>query len=120
MSATARVTILMEEPQKAALTRQARKAGMSVGEFIRSKALGEDDVLAALVTQLRESTRAATARIDEALARMDSRERTLVEREANIRRKARAEFAEMDAEALARLSTSAQQQAPARQRKVAA
>lgn len=38
MAVTERVTILMEPGQKAELTRRARAAGMSLGEYLRTAA----------------------------------------------------------------------------------
>jgi len=42
MVATARVTVLMEHVQKARLAERAKTMGMSVGEYIRSKALDKE------------------------------------------------------------------------------
>lgn len=102
MAVTARVTILMDQAQKATLTQQAREEGLSVGEFIRNRALDQDHLLAALVRQLRDSTREAMTTIDQTLARMDAREQAIAEREVAVRQAAQAEFAGLDLDALAR------------------
>lgn len=102
-AATERVTILMEPAQKARLTKQAKASGLSLGEFIRNRALDEDALLTALVAELRGSTAAATKAIDQLVERMDAREQALDQRDAETRRKAEAEFAGLDRAALAGL-----------------
>jgi uncharacterized coiled-coil protein SlyX len=93
----------MEPAQKATLTKQAKASGLSLGEFIRNRALDEDALLSALVAELRGSTAKATEAIDQLVERMDAREQSLTQREAATRRKAEAEFAGLDRAALARL-----------------
>ena len=103
MAATERVTILMEPAQKAALTKQARAVGQSVGEYVRNRALDEDEILTALVAELKASTAKAVATVDEALARMDAREKARTERDAEIRRQVEAELADVDIDTVAAL-----------------
>lgn len=103
MAATERVTILMEPAQKAALTEQAQNAGLSVGEYIRDYALGDSTVLTAMVKELRASTRDAVRAIDATLLRLGAREAEIAAREAEARRKAHAEFAEINVDTLGRL-----------------
>jgi hypothetical protein len=73
--ATERVTTLMSVPEKSALERKARKAGVSVGEFVRRSVdfYDPDEVaalaqLADLAAELARSNREATAALDKALA----------------------------------------------------
>lgn len=101
-AATERVTILMDAAQKARLTKQARASGLSLGEFIRNRALDEDALLTVLVTELRGSTAAATTAIDQLVERMDARELELELRDAETRRRAEAEFAWLDCSPLSR------------------
>lgn len=102
MAATERVTILVDRAQKAALTKQARAAGQSVGEYIRSRVLDEEALLSALLGELRKSTANAMNAIDGVVARLDAREQAMAEREAAIKHKAKAEVSGSDAEALVR------------------
>jgi hypothetical protein len=103
MAATERVTILMEPAQKAALTKRARAVGQSVGEYVRNRALDEDEILTALVAELKASTAKAVATVDEALARMDARENAQAERDTEIRRQVEAELSNVDFTAVAEL-----------------
>ncbi len=103
MAATERVTILMEPAQKAALTKRARAVGQSVGEYVRNRALDEDELLTALVAELKASTAKAVATVDDALARMDARENAQAERDMEIRRQVEAELANVDFTAVAAL-----------------
>lgn len=103
MAATERVVVLMEPSQKLRLTKQARAAGLSVGEYIRNRALDEDEILKALIAELKASTAKAITAIDETLARMDAREKARAEREAEIRAEVEAQLAGIDMDAVARL-----------------
>ena len=73
--ATERVTTLMSVPEKTALELKARKAGVSVGEFVRRSVdfYDPDEVaalaqLADLAAELARSNREAVAALDRALA----------------------------------------------------
>jgi hypothetical protein len=73
--ATERVTTLMTVPEKSALEKKARKAGVSVGEFVRRSVdfYDPDEVaalaqLAELAQELSRSNREAVAALDQALA----------------------------------------------------
>ena len=73
--ATERVTTLMSVPENSALERKARRAGVSVGEFVRRSVdfYDPDEVaawaqLAELAAQLAESNRQASEALDRALA----------------------------------------------------
>ncbi len=101
MAATARVTVLMEPEQKTRLTDLARAADMSVGEFMRRKALQTDDELAALLALVEQSTAAANAALDKALAAIERREAEAGGRHAEIVAATRGEFTPRDGRALA-------------------
>lgn len=103
MAATERVTILMEPAQKAALTKHARAAGQSVGEYIRTRALEEDAVLAAVAAELRQSTAETLRTVDAALARMDAREQAMAAMEAAIVKRPAFHYSEAETQALLQL-----------------
>ena len=105
--ATERVVVLMSPEQKADVSERARASKLSLGDYMRRSALGDDAVLTALVEQLKESTRETMATVDQALSRMDERERTMAEHDAAIRRRAEAEFADIDLDAVTRVFTPA-------------
>ncbi len=100
MAVTERVTILMDPSQKAHLTRRARAAGMSVGEFVRGKLLdGDSDD--ALLDLVRESTARANAALDRALVAIEAGRDPDMARAAAARERARREFQGIDFSALA-------------------
>ena len=101
MAATARVTILMDEAEKQRLTQLARKADMSVGEFVRGKALGAEDELATLLAAMAESVARTNAALDKALEDIDRREAESKGRHAAIVAATRREFTPDAAAALA-------------------
>ncbi len=104
MAATARVTILMDQSQKLALTKQARASGVSLGEFIRNKALGTDDEgMVTLLALVKESTERANLALDQVLADIEQNRADAAKREADTRARARREFADFDFDALAAL-----------------
>jgi len=101
MVATARVTVLMEHAQKARLAERAKIMGLSVGEYIRSKALDEEGH-EALLDEVRASTARANAALDRVLALLQrSQEQAAANDDAAIRARARREFAGVDFAALA-------------------
>lgn len=101
MAQTARVTILMEEEEKAALTQKARAEGQALGEYIRTRVLDEaDSGIATLLQLVRESTQRASRALDEALAAVAKSKAEAPEREAAAIERARREFASIDFEAL--------------------
>jgi hypothetical protein len=74
-TANERVTTLMTPTEKAALERKAKRAGVSVGEFVRRSvdafdpdAAADLAQLAALAAELRRSNEAAAAALDRALS----------------------------------------------------
>lgn len=83
-TATERVTTLMTPAEKARLEAKARKAGVSVGEFVRRSVDGYDpdaaddlQQLAALALELARSNLAAAAALDRALASVEATSRQL-------------------------------------------
>jgi len=99
MVATARVTVLMEHAQKNRLAQRAKTMGLSVGEYVRSKALDEDGH-EALLDAVRASTARANAALDRVLALLESGQDAFAN-EAALRAQARREFANVDFAALA-------------------
>jgi hypothetical protein len=88
--ATERVPVLMTAAEKKRIARQAQKAGISLGEYLRRAALAfspEDDneALAGLLTQVERSTAAASAAIDDALAHIEASNRRIAAMEAAAR-----------------------------------
>jgi hypothetical protein len=100
MAATARVTILMDQADKQRLTRLAKKAEMSVGEFVRGKALGVEDETAALLAAVAESAALANEALDRALEAIGRREAESLGRYAAIVAATRGEFRLDEAAAL--------------------
>lgn len=92
---TERVVVLMTAKQKADIKRSAKTEAISVGEFIRRRALGDDAMLSELVGQVRESTRNAAAALDHTLDRLGDAQARQPERDAIARENAMAEFAEI-------------------------
>jgi capsule polysaccharide export protein KpsE/RkpR len=90
-TATERVPVLMTATEKKRLAREAEKAGMSLGEYLRRAAAAfspEDDneALAGLLTQVERSTAAASAAIDDALAHVDASNQRIAAMEAGAAR----------------------------------
>lgn len=103
MAATARVVVLMTPEQKSDVTLRAAAEKLSVGDYMRRQALGDDALLAALVEELAASTERARAVLERTLARLDESERRLPEIEAAARACAKAEFAAFDPQLFARM-----------------
>jgi len=86
-TATERVPVLMTATEKRRLAREAEKAGMSLGEYLRRAAAAfspedDNDALAGLLTQVERSTAAASAAIDDALAHVDASNQRIAAMEA--------------------------------------
>lgn len=115
-NATERVVVLMTPKQKADASRRAKAAQLSLSDFMRRQALGDEELLSVVVGQLRESTATATAALDHALERLAESQTHQADRDAQARTKARAEFADVDPDAFAELvaSKSAPAARPAR------
>jgi len=103
MAATARVVVLMTPEQKSDVTLRAAAEKLSVGDYMRRQALGDDALLVALVEELATSTARARAVLERTLARLDESERRLPEIEAAARARAKAEFAALDPQLFARM-----------------
>ena len=86
-TATEPVPVLMTATEKRRLAREAEKAGMSLGEYLRRAAAAfspedDNDALAGLLTQVERSTAAASAAIDDALAHVDASNQRIAAMEA--------------------------------------
>jgi len=105
MAATARVVVLMEPSEKSRLDKQAKSAGLSMGEFVRQRVLGRDEQhqeIAAILPVVRQSTHQANAALDRLLARRARLDAEAERREKSARAKAREEFADINFASLAR------------------
>jgi hypothetical protein len=102
-TATARVTILMDQADKQRLAQLARNAKMSVGEFVRGKALGVEDETTTLLAAVAESAARANAALDKALEAISRREAGSTERYAAIVAATRREFSRDEAATLGAL-----------------
>jgi hypothetical protein len=91
-SATARVTLLMTPTEKGALLVKAAHEGLSVSEYLRRKAFGQEPDLDALVCAAHASNERALRVVDHALANIATRKRNAAKREAQVRAKAAREF----------------------------
>jgi hypothetical protein len=89
---TARVTLLMTPTEKEALLVKAAQEGLSVSEYLRRKAFGQESDLDALVCAVHASSERALKVVDQALTNMAIRERNAAKREAQVRAKAASEF----------------------------
>ena len=90
-TATERVAVLMTPAEKKRIARQAERAGVSIGEYLRRAAAAfspdeDNDALAGLLTQVEKSTAAATAAIDEAIAYVEASNKRIAAMEAAARR----------------------------------
>lgn len=108
MASTERVVVLMTPDQKAAVTRRAQAAGLSVGEYVRRRALDDDPVVVALLGELAASTAVVNAALDATMARLDAADAQSARREAEARAKAKTEFADVDPRRLMALLDAAQ------------
>lgn len=103
MAATERVVVLMTPEQKAAVADRAGAEHLSLSDYMRRRALGDDESLEALLAELRVSTAQALETLDRTLARSAERESAQAEREAAARRRALDEFEDIDPQAFGRL-----------------
>jgi hypothetical protein len=106
MAATERVVVLMTPEQKERVTERARAEDLSLSDYMRRQALGDDELLAALLAELRRSTAGAIEALDNVLTRLQAAEASRAEAEERAHRRARAEFADIDVDAFARLLES--------------
>ena len=103
MAATERVVVLMTPEQKTSVASRAAAEKLSVGDYMRRKALGDDELLGALMVELAASTGRAQTALDRTLARLEESERRLPEIKAAARERAVAEFADVDPDLVARI-----------------
>jgi hypothetical protein len=103
MAATERVVVLMTPEQKAAVADRAGAEALSLSDYMRRRALGDDEALEALLTELEVSTSQALDALDRTLERSREREAATAEREAAARRRALDEFKDVDPRAFGRL-----------------
>ncbi|MBS0456024.1 MAG: hypothetical protein JSS44_01665 [Proteobacteria bacterium] len=93
MTAIRRITFLVAPEQKSRLTNHARAAKLSVDEYVRNRALDDDELLKALTVELRASMAAAVSRVDELIRRLEERDRARAGRDEQVRVRTYAEFA---------------------------
>lgn len=103
MAATERVVVLMTPEQKSDVTQRAAAEKLSLGDYMRRQALGDDEILGALVDELAASTERARVALDRTLARLDESERQRPEIEAAARERALAEFSALDPQLFAQM-----------------
>jgi len=87
ITANQRIPVLVTTGEKARIAEMARTAGVSMGEFLRRAAAAyrpsEDDaLLEGMVAQVLETTRQASAAIDDALAYVEESNRRIAALEA--------------------------------------
>ena len=90
-TATERVPVLMTATEKKRIARQAQKAGISIGEYLRRAAASfsseeDEEALARLLAQVQRSTAAAGIAVDDALAYVDESNKRIAAMEAAARR----------------------------------
>jgi hypothetical protein len=104
MAVTERVVVLMSPKQKSEVARRAAAERLSVGDYMRRQALGNDELLNGLLAELKTSTETARAALDRTLARLSESERRLPKVEAAARARAKSEFATIDPNLVAQLT----------------
>ena len=87
-TATARVPVLMTNKEKAQITREAKKAGISVGEYLRRAAKSfrpseNDEALEAMIDQMLKATERADQAIEDALAFVESSNQRIAKMESH-------------------------------------
>lgn len=103
MAVRERVVVLMTPEQKRIVSDRARDENVSISDYIRRQALGGDELLEGLLSELRASTADATAALDRTTVRLERSAAAQVEADQRARERARVEFEHIDPEALARL-----------------
>mgnify|MGYP000612107775 CR=1 FL=1 len=93
MAATARVPVLMTPAEKKRVVANAKKAGMTTGEYMRKAAEGyrpdnEEKELDAMIDQMNQATERASSAIDDALAFVAASNKRIAKMEANAKREA--------------------------------
>jgi hypothetical protein len=103
MAATERLVVLMTPQQKQIVAQRARAENLSLSDYMRRQALGDDELLAGLLGELRASTAAAMEALNHAIVTLEEADAAQAEADARAYEEALAEFADIDAEAFARL-----------------
>lgn len=108
MAATERVVVLMTPEQKAHVQALAEDAQIGLGEYMRRQAFHETDdgdeaMLRMMIDELNASTARASHALDTAIAKLDATHESMAAIEARARKKAKAEFADINPAALAEL-----------------
>lgn len=103
MAATERVVVLMTPEQKSSVASRAAAEHLSVSDYMRRQALGDDELLNTLMADLAASTEKTRSALDRTLARLDQSERRLPAIEAATREQAVVEFAALDPDLLAQM-----------------
>lgn len=87
-AATQRIHVLVTRQEKASITKAAKSAGISVGEFLRRAAASfnpseNDALLEGMIEQMVKTTAQASAAIDDALAFVEASNRRIAALEAS-------------------------------------
>lgn len=104
MAASERLVILVSRQQKEELANLAAEADMSVGEYVRQRALNDERL-----GQLVDEVNAAAAAAEKALARLDVQTVDLEAAEAAARQRALDEFSDLSPERFAKLTQPVEQ-----------
>ena len=86
-----RVPVLMSAAEKKRISKEAQRAGVSIGEYLRRAAAAfspddENEALDGLLRQVEKSTAAANAAMERTLARVDASNRRIEIMETAARR----------------------------------
>jgi hypothetical protein len=105
MPATARLIVMMEPDEKAAVEAQAEAARVSTAEFVRRRLLGrgepEEQAFLEMLAELKPLVRKACAAIDANLAAIRAVRESAGRRDARVARQASGELTEAELSALA-------------------
>lgn len=87
-TATARVPVLMTKEDKVQIARKAKKAGMSVGEYLRRAGKSfnpseDGEALEAMIDQMLKATERADQAIEEALTFVEASNQRIAEMESH-------------------------------------
>lgn len=105
MPATARLIVMMEQDEKAALEAQAEEAKVSTAEFVRRRLFGraepEEHTFVEMLAELKPLVRRACKTIDANLAEIRALRESTGRRDAQVAKRARAELTGDELEAIA-------------------
>ena len=105
MAATARLIVMMEQDEKAALEAQAEAAQVSTAEFVRRRLFGrgqpEENTFLEMLAELKPLVRNASKTIDANLVAIRAMREINDKRDARIAARARAELTGRDLSAIA-------------------